>query len=157
MRTRVGRSVEDNDITIIISVATLVVLIDKKLAQLRDERPNDADTQKTRDGAIAHYERVKRDIEALRDVAFKVKQGKVEEKAVTKASTTFMQGVQNWWERDHLDISSKAYDATIFVSCVSLCALAGCGGTAAVVLSGVLAGRKPVIDALKALPRRLFG
>jgi len=156
MRTTVGRSVQANDVTIILSVVSVLVLIDEKLALLRDERPNDSDTQAARDEAISHYESTKRDIEALRDVAFKIKHGTVEEKVVTRVTSTFTQGVRNWWGKRHEDICSKAYDATLFVSCVNLCALAGCGGTAAIAVAGALVGGKPVIEALRTLPKRLY-
>jgi hypothetical protein len=124
-----------------------VVLLDEKITRLRDERTND---WVARDEAIAHYEGVKRDIEALRDVALKIKHGTVEEKAVTNASTTFMQGVRNWWDKRHDEVCSKAYDAGLFVSCVSLCALVG-GGPITVAVSGALIGGKPVIEALRTL------
>jgi hypothetical protein len=68
-----------------------------------------------------------------------------------------LQGIRKWWEKGHDQICSKAFDASLFVSCVNLCAVAGCGGTAAVVVSGVLVGGKPMIEALKTLPKRLFG
>jgi hypothetical protein len=48
----VAVSVRTNRIAIVLSVASLVVLIDEKLARLRDERPNDRDAQAVRDEAI---------------------------------------------------------------------------------------------------------
>jgi hypothetical protein len=148
MRTRVGRSVRGNDVTIILSIASLVPLIDERLASLRKELPNHPATKASRDEAIANYERVKRDLEALQKVAFTIKSRDLEEQAVEKATNTFRQGVRDWWAKRHDDICSKASDATLFVSCVGLCSLAGCGGTVAVAVSGALVGGKPVIEAL---------
>jgi hypothetical protein len=155
MRTAIGQSVQANSVNIILSVASLVFLIDDKLASLRDGRRNDLDALAEE---IAHYESVKRDLEALRDVAIEVKQGKVDEEAVIKATTAFSQGVRNWWDKKHVEICDKAYgaalrtyDAALFCSCVSLCSLVGCGGPIAVAVSGALIGGKPVIEALKAL------
>jgi hypothetical protein len=128
MRTAVGRSVQANNATIILSVASLLPLIDEKLASLRDERPNDPDAKASRNEAIKRYEIIKRDIEALRIIAFDIRRGKAEEKTVAKVTTNFAQGICNWWEKGHDQICSKAFDASLFVSCVSLCALAGCGG-----------------------------
>src|SRR6266446_639536 len=156
MRTAIGRSVQANSVTIILSVASLVLLIDEKLASLRGERLNDPDALASRNEKIAHYESVKRDLEAFRDVAIEVRHGKADDKAVTKATSRFWDGVRNWWDKRQDEICTKAYDASLFVSCVSLCSLAGCGGVAAVAVSGVLVGGKPVIDALRALPKRLF-
>jgi hypothetical protein len=155
MRTAAGRSVQANNVTIILSVASLVLLIDEKLASLRDQRPNDPDALDCRDEAIAHYEGVKHDLEALRNVAIEVGHGRGDEKAVTKATSTFSECVRKWWNKRYDDICTKAWDASLFVSCVSICSLTGCGGATAVAVSGALVGGKPVIDALKALPKRL--
>jgi hypothetical protein len=70
-------------------------------------------------------------------------------------ANTFVQGIQNWWEKGHEKICNKALDAAIFISCLSVCSLIGCGGATAVVVSGAIAGGKPVVDALKALSKRL--
>jgi hypothetical protein len=163
LRSAAGRSVQANSGAIVLQVASLVLLIDDKLASLRDERPNDPDALASRDEAVAHYEGVKRGLEALRDVAIEVGQGKADDKAVTKATTTFFEGIRNWWNKKHVEICADAYDtalgtykAALFVSCLSLCSLAGCGGLIPTTVLGVLAGGKPVIDALKALPKRLF-
>jgi hypothetical protein len=153
LRSAVGRSVRANNVTIILSVASLVLLIDEKLASLRDERRNDRDALSE---VIAHYESLKCDLEALRDVAIEVRQGTADDKTVTKATSTFSECIRKWWNKRHDEICTKAYDATLFISCVSLCSLAGCGGATAVAVSGALIGGKPVVDALKALPKRLF-
>jgi hypothetical protein len=149
----VGRSVRTNRIAIVLSVASLMVLIDDKLATLRDERPNARDAQAVRDEAIAHYENLKQDLEALRDVASH-KRGKAKDRTVDKVANKFVQHVQNWWEKDHEQICGKAYNAAVFISCLSVCSLVGCGGATAVAVSGAIAGGKTVVDALKALPKR---
>jgi hypothetical protein len=97
MRTAVGRAARTNKVTIIVSVASLVVLIDEKLASLRGGLPNDPDAQAARDQAIAHYESVKRDLEALRDATLALERGDAKEKTVENAANTFAQGIANWW------------------------------------------------------------
>jgi hypothetical protein len=151
----VAVSVRTNRTAIVLSVASLMVLIDDKLATLRDERPNARDAQAVRHEAIAHYENLKQDLEALRDVAFQLERGKAKAKTVESVANTFVQGIQNWWEKGHEKICNKALDAAIFISCLSVCSLVGCGGATAVVVSGAIAGGKPVVDALKALSKRL--
>jgi hypothetical protein len=91
-RVVLNKSVRTNRIAIVLSVALLVVLVDEKLASLREDRPNARAAQDARDEAIAHYERLKQDLEALRDVAVQLEHEKAEEKAVEKAATTFVQG-----------------------------------------------------------------
>jgi hypothetical protein len=148
-------SVRANRIAIVLSVASLEALIDEKLASLSDERPNARAAQDARDNAIAHYERLKRDLENLRHVAEQVEHAKVEEKIVESAATRFVQGVRNWWANEHAKICNKGLDAAIFMSCVGLCSLVGAGGAIAVAVSGALVGGKTVVEALKALPRKL--
>jgi hypothetical protein len=158
LRTVAGRAVRANNTTIILQVAALLPLLDEKLAVLREERKgrNDPDTIAATDGAIVRYETIRRDIEAIGTIASDVKRGKAEEKTIAKVTTTFAQGVRNWWYKEHVQICSKTFDAALFVSCVSLCSLVGCGGTAAVAVSGALVGGRPVIEALRALPKRFF-
>src|SRR5262249_25451113 len=59
-----GGSVRTNRVAIVLSVASLMVLIDERLAQLRDERPNAKEAQAVRDEAIARYESIRRTAEA---------------------------------------------------------------------------------------------
>jgi hypothetical protein len=156
MRTVVGRAARANNVTILLSIPSLALLTDEKLTSLRDERPNDPDAQAARDAAIAHYEEIKQDLEALRGVAIAIKQGNADENAATKVANSFTDGIRKTWEKRHEDICTKVLDATLFVSCIGLCSLFGCAGTAAVAVSGTLVGGRPVIDALKSLPKRLF-
>jgi hypothetical protein len=115
MRTAAGRSVQANNVTIILSVASLVLLIDEKLASLRDGRRNDQDALAQE---IAHYEGVKHDLEALRDVAIEVGHGRGDEKAVTKATSTVSECIRKWWNKRHDEICTKGYDAALFISCL---------------------------------------
>lgn len=151
-------SVRTNRIAIVLSVASLAVLIDEKLAFLHDQRPNNAETQAARDKDIALYKSLKRKVKTLRDVTLELesgKPGKVREQAVETAANRFVRGVQNWWNKGHEKICDKAFDAAIFASCVLVCELAGCGGSLAVTVSGVLVSGKPMVEALRTLSKRL--
>jgi hypothetical protein len=154
-RRAVSRSVRANRTAIVLSVISLMVLIDDKLATLRRERPNSKEAQAVRDEAIGHYENLKQDLEALRDMAFQLERGKAKVKTVESVANKFVERIQNWWGKGHEKICDKAYDAGIFISCLSVCSLLGCGGATAVAVSGAIAGGKTVVDALKALPKRL--
>jgi hypothetical protein len=137
-----------NKAVILLSVASLVLFIDQKLAQLQDERPNDKDAQAARDEAIAHYEKLKQDVEALREVTLS---GNVNAKTVENVANRFVHRIQDWWEKDF----EKICDTALFTLCVSVCSLVGAGGPLTVAVSGALVGGKPIIDALKAVPKRL--
>jgi hypothetical protein len=80
-------------------------------------------------------------------------QAKAEDKAVENAATTFVQGVRNWWTKDHEKICDKGYDAALFTLCVGVCSLVGAGAIA-VAVSGALVGGKTIVEALKALPKK---
>ena len=43
----------------------------------------------------------------------------------------------------------------LFTAAVSVCSMVGSGGTMAVLMSGTLAGGKPIIDMLKGMKRKL--
>jgi len=148
--------IKTNRVAIVLSIASLEILVDEQLASLRDQRPNEPRAQDARNEAIAHYEKLKLDLETLRGATEQPELGKTDEDIET-AATSFAQGIRNWWTKKHEDICDKAYDAAIrgndaaiFLSCVSVCSLMGCGGPIAVVLSGAIAGRKTVVEALKA-------
>jgi hypothetical protein len=137
-------SVQTNRVSIVLSVASLILLIDEKLASLRDARRNDPDAQEE----IEHYESIKQNLEALRNA---VDHDTTKDEAVESAANKFVQRVRGWWERRHEKICDTAYEAAIFLTCVSVCSLVGSGGPFAVAISGAIAGRKTVVDALKAI------
>jgi hypothetical protein len=149
MRTAVGRSVQRNRVTIVLQVAALLPLVDQRLAALRDERPNAVEAEAERNDAIVRYESLKRQLESVRDKMLVVEDESVDERTVEKSAKSFGLFVQDWWEKKHVEICSKAYDAGLFASCVAVCCLAGAGGPLAVAVSGALVGGKPVVDALK--------
>jgi hypothetical protein len=96
----VVRLVKDNNVTIILSITSLVLLIDDKLASLRSKNDPDWDVQITR------YENIKKDLEALSGLTFEIKNKDVniEERTVTNLTTKFADGISDWWEKDHEDI-----------------------------------------------------
>lgn len=128
MRTTVGRSVQTKRVAIVLSVASLVVLINEKLELLRGQRPNERDAQPAWDAAVAHYESLKQNLEALCTGSLKLESGEIKEKAVEKSSNAFVRCIRNWWEKKHEQICDKTLDAAIFVSCVTICSLVGAGG-----------------------------
>jgi hypothetical protein len=150
-----SRSVQTNRIAIVLSIASLMVLIDERLAQLRDERPNAKDAQALRDDAIARYESIRRAAEALRNAADEG--GGINEQKAKNAAKSFWQCVHDWWNERHVEICSRVFDAGLFVSCVAVCSLVGSGGPVTVAVTGALIGGKPVIEALKAIAPRRHG
>jgi hypothetical protein len=151
-RTSVSKSTRTNRVAIILSTSSVVLLIDEKLASLRDERPNDLDAQAARNDAILHYESLKQDVNALREMVLQL--DNATKRSVESTANRFVRGIQSWWDKRHQKICDKAFDAAIFMSCVGLCSLVGSGGTLAVAVSGALIGGKTVVEAIKAIPKR---
>ena len=148
-RDAIITSVRTNRAAIVLSVGSLVLLIDEKLASIRNDRGRN--DKKAQAEEIAHYERLKQDVEALRKVTLNEK---ASAKTVEKAANKFVQRIQDWWEKDYEKICNKAFDIGLFTLSVGICSLVDSGGPIAVAVSGALIGGKPIIDALKAIPKR---
>jgi hypothetical protein len=128
----------------------LSVLVDEKLASLRNERPNAMETQVAHAEAIKRYEGVKAQLESLRDATLWLAQGTTNEKAIETTAKSFWHYVSDWWKKDHQKICNTGYDAALFMSCLGICKLAGGDMTVATVISGALIGGDRVTNALKA-------
>lgn len=151
LRTTRGKAMVANHQQISISVSALVVLIDRRIAELGDDRPNSAEGIAEKEEKLEHLKRLKRDILALVNASRALKAGKVKEAEAVKASTTLSDGVQKWWAQDHKQICARAFDVGIFGSAVGICVMAGAGGGLAVGVAAAIAGGKKLTDALKSL------
>lgn len=152
---KVIKSVSANRPQILLLSSALRLLLDEKLAALRQERPNSEEAIANRDAQIADYENLRTELHALTENIEASKSHPEErEKNINKSVRSFSDGVRNWWDRGHEKICAKAYDMSMFLSAVTICSLAGAGGQTAVAVSAVLVGGKPVADALKGLLKR---
>jgi hypothetical protein len=145
---RPAEVIQTNRPAIVLSIAALVLLIDDRLASLRDERRNDPEAQE----AIERYESIRASLEAVRHVA-----DAPDDAAAEKVATSFVQGIRNWWDKKHEEICDKAFDAgirafdaAIFAGCLGVCALLH-PDPLALAVSGAIARGKTVVDALKAI------
>lgn len=149
--TAVGKAILQNQTQIVLLAEAALRLIDERLASLATERPNSEDAKKDRDQAIAVYRNTRKQLEALHGAVLAFSAGATEEKALVDTTHTFTKGVDDWWTKLHVRICERAFDIGLFLSSVTICSLAGSGGTVAVAVSGALVGGKNVVDALKAL------
>lgn len=156
MRTAVGKAIQRNQTTVVLQAGALLLLLEEKIASLKDERPNEPEAIARRDEAVMLYEGLKQQLEAIRTTAVELEQPKGESKAAQSA-VSFTQGVRNWWNKKHVDICNHTFEAGLFLSCAALCSLMGAGGPLAVVVSGAVVKGKPVVEALKAVAKRLGG
>jgi hypothetical protein len=89
MRTAIGTLVQRNRVTIVLQVAALMPLIDRRLAELRDARPNAVEAKAEREDAIARYEAIKQQLEAVCDKTLTVEDESVDESAVEQFAKSF--------------------------------------------------------------------
>jgi hypothetical protein len=155
-RTRIGKAVFANEEQLQIAIAALTLLIDEKLAILKDYIPNDPDSVARKDASLKEYERLKADLVTIESSIKQFNDGAAKEPQIAKSVTTFADGVRSWWNKSHDGICKTAFDMSMFASAVGICSLAGAGGNMSVAVSAALVGGKPVADAIKGLAKR-FG
>jgi hypothetical protein len=155
-RTKAGRAVLANQKELSITIGALIALLDDRLNSLRNERPNSPEGQATREHAIFEYEALKRNIEALRDTISQFRVSKANEPALVKSVETFSDGVYSWWAKSHERILDTGFGVGLFASAMGVCSLAGAHGNTVTVIAGLLAGGKPLADALKGFGKALF-
>jgi hypothetical protein len=149
--SRIARSVAANKDSLIMTCDSLELLLEEKLSVLKAQRPNSGTAVSKRDDEIADLVRLKGDLRRLKKT---VMQGK---KAPDAAVISFRDGVEHWWSKHHEKICVRGFDLAMFLSAVTVCTLAGAGGTAAVLISGALVGGKSVVDAIKAAGKSFWG
>jgi hypothetical protein len=147
----VGRVISANRLQIELASASLLLFFENKLAELRAKRPNSSEAKLEVDEQIAEYATHKQNLGRLRLATAAFSEAPEKETEAVKASLTFARGIQSWWTKSHEKICSGAFDMALFVAGVTVCSLAGSGGQLAVAVSGVLAGGRPVIDAIRAV------
>ena len=148
--TAIGIAVLRNRVEIDLLAASFVVLIDERIESLREGRSNSDEVA----ALIADYEDLKQRIEAFLDRASQFADKKVAEASVVQATTSLADGISNYWSKYHVEICKSAFDMGLFGVGVGICSLAGASGALAVIIPGVIAGGKPVLEAITAMFKR---
>jgi hypothetical protein len=149
-RTKVGRAVLKNETDLALIGASFIALIDSKIEELGQKRPNSDEAKAAVNGEIADYEDLRRRVQAFLDAAAQFSTEKIKEKVVVNATTSVAEGIGNWWSKKHVQICDQTFQMGLFLSGVLVCSLAGAGGMLPVAICGAIAGGKPVVDAIKA-------
>ena len=157
-RTRIGKAVLLNTNEIETLAGSLVALIDDKLTELTQLRLNDPDSIAAQKANVSQLTELRAQIRSLAASVADFKKGSAKEKEVAKSVTTFSDGIQAWWADGHKAICSSGFSVAMFTTAVSISSLAGVSvhGKTATVIAGLLAGGKPLVDALKGLGKGLF-
>lgn len=155
-RTKIGKALKANEREIDLAIAGLLLQIEEKLADLKNERPNSEQAIAAQDKRVADYERMRNELESVRQMVALFKKGGVKEAKVVQSVNTFADGVKDWWHKSHATICTRTFDLGLFASSVGICSMAGAGGKLAVVVSAALVGGKSVTGALKGLSKKIF-
>jgi hypothetical protein len=139
--TKVGKSIIENQVQIVLSADALLLLIDDKLASLRTRRLNSDEAQQE----IAQHEELKRNLVDFRQATLKFLAGTLEEDSAIEAANSFS---------DTIKVSSKFLDMGLFILGATICTMIGSDATIATIVSGALVGGGSVTAALKAWASR---
>jgi hypothetical protein len=152
LRTSVTVAVVQNRADIDRLAAYFLTLIDGRLKELRRENTDEAAD------LIADYEDLRERIEAFLNRASQFAAKKADGNSLVTATTSFVQGVNNWWSKRHVRICEQAYDrgltfvdTVIFGIGVDISLHAGASGALAIAIPGAIAGGNRVVQVVKAV------
>ena len=159
-KTRIGKSVQVNEKEIQLAISGLMLQIEAKLEALRDERPNSPDAVAQHNAQLTNFERMKAELERIRELVAAFKKGKAPEKDVVKATKTFRQGIEQWWTDKSGEILTSTAKGAVLVSSIGLLALmkadsvAAITAVATVVNGGAILKAKQIGKAVKRIAKR---
>jgi hypothetical protein len=154
-RTTIGKAIQANEKEITLAISGLILQIDEKLEKLGDERPNSDDARAKVAAEVSDLERMKAELERIRELVAAFKKGKAPEKEVVKSVKTFKDDIQVWWDKRHDSLLTTAAKSALFVSSVGVLALMKADTAAAVTVAGAIIGGK-AIKAIKKVGKKLL-
>jgi hypothetical protein len=154
-RTEVGKSVVKNAAEIEVLGASFIALLDSKIYELREKRPNSDEGRATVELEIADYEDLKCRVEAFLGIASQFVAKRIKKKSVVDTTNSLAAGLGDWWKKRHVQFCDIAADVGLFGVGVAICMIGGASGAWAVGIPGALVGGRPVVDVTKALAKGL--
>jgi hypothetical protein len=109
---------------------------------------------------MSDFERMKAELERIREMVAAFKKGKAPEQEVVKATKTFRQGVEEWWTNKSGDILTSTAKGALLVSSIGLLALmkadsvTAITAVATVINGGALQKAKQIGKAVKRIAKR---
>jgi hypothetical protein len=108
-RTKVGRSVLKNAAEIELIGASFIALIDSRIEELQQKRPNSDEGKAAIESEIAGCDDLRGRVEAFLGAAARFSTEKAKEKVVVSATTSFAEGIGNWWSKNHVRICDQTF------------------------------------------------
>ncbi len=142
-------SVRRDPVAITLSATTFISLIDLRLDQIKEglAQKNDPDTIAELDDEFAKLAALKARASEVQVSAIRFKDDPEQQQAAVAASTSFLEGIRNWWTEKHVSICDSAFKTSIFLAGASVSAALGIPIIGASVC-GVLVGGEPVAKVL---------
>jgi hypothetical protein len=153
-RTIVGKAVQANEKEITLAISGLILQVDEKLEKLRDERPNSDHAKAKAAEEASDLERMKAELERIRQLVAAFAKGKAPEKEVVKSVKTFRDDLQGWWDKSHDSLLTTTAKSALFVSSAGVLALMGANTPAALAIVGALIGGK-VLKTIKKVSKKV--
>lgn len=153
--TKIGRAVQANEKEITLAISGLILQIGEKLEKLKDERPNSDEAQARNNGEISDLEKMRSELERIRELVAHFAKGKAPEKDVVESVKTFQDKLDAWWEKRHDSLLTTTAKSALFVSSAGVLALMGANTPAALTVVGALIGGK-VIKTIKKVGKKVI-
>jgi hypothetical protein len=151
VRTRIGRAILQNVHPIELIAMSFLSVIAEKIVDLKQSRPNSEDARAAVDAEIARCEDLNSRVEDFLATTLEFSADVTKESTVVNSTVTVVDGIANWWNKDHVQICHKTFDMALFTAGASLCWLAGAGGELSAAIPGVLVGGGTMVEALKTI------
>ncbi len=155
-KNTIGAAVLVNEREIQMTCGALLALVDDHIQALDNQHPNSKEAIAARDIEVEIYEDLRRHIRIISNFVQQFKKGQIDGVRISETIKEQERGLQDWWNKNHERICDLAFGVGLFTLSITLCSLAGVKGTAMAVIAGVLAGGKPLADALKGFGKKLF-
>jgi hypothetical protein len=145
--TRIGQAALANEKEINLAIDGLVLQINAKLEVLTAERPNSDEAKAKVAQEVSDFERMKSELERIRESVAAFKKGKAPEQEVVKATKSFRQGVEQWWDKKSDEIINTTAKGALLVGSIGLLALmkadsvTAIGAVATVINGGAIADK----------------
>jgi intergrase/recombinase len=127
-RTKIGRSVQRNQVQILLSVEMLSRIVDDEVARLKLEasRKNSFEARSAVQDSIDRYVHFKRQLKAVSKATREFASEKTSEGAVQdQIANKFQRWIYDWLDREHVNILNKSTDLVLFSGAMLVCTLAG--------------------------------
>ncbi|MGL9620197.1 hypothetical protein QRQ56_19450 [Bradyrhizobium sp. U531] len=155
--TRIGKAFQANEKEIMLAISGLILQIEEKLETLGGERPNSDDAKAKNAKDIFDLEKMKIELERIRELAAAFTKGKAPEKDVVKSVKTFRDDLHEWWEERHGSLLTTTAKSALFVSSASVLALMGANTPTALSVVGALIGGKVMLKTIKKVGKKVLG